>query len=72
MKKSFSLQKHKPKRVYDEVISIINTYIHTYINMQTQSGDCVITQSYTVHQPHMGSYCKYKQYALLNLNMGDK
>ena len=66
------LQKHITKGLNNEVVSISNTYIHTYINSQTQSVDRAITQSYTVQKPQTGSYLKYNQYALLNLIMGDK
>ena len=54
MTNSFSLQKHITKRLHDKFISIINTYIHTYINPQTQPVDLAITQSYTLHKPHTG------------------
>ena len=72
MTKSFSPQKKRTKRLQDNVVSISNTYIHTYINPQTQSGDRAITQSYMVQHPHTGSNCKYNQYSVLNLSMGDK
>ena len=72
MTKSFSLQKHRTKHLHDEVVSLRNTCIHTYINPQTQSGDRAITQSYMVQHPHTGSNCKYNQYSVLNLSMGDK
>ena len=72
MTKSFSLRKYRAKRLHNEVVSLSNTYIHTYINRKTQSEKYVITQSYTVHKPHTGGYCKQNQYTLLNLSTGDK
>ena len=35
-------------------------------------GDREITQYYRVQKPHNGRYCKYKQYPVLNLRMGEK
>ena len=46
--------------------------MHTYINVQNQSGDRAITQSYTVQKPHTWSDYKYIQPTLLNLSIGDK
>ena len=74
MTNSFSLLKKIAKRVHDEVVSLLNTYINTYIYiyLQTLSGDRAISQSRMVQHPHMGSNFEYNQYALLNLSMGDK
>ena len=72
MIKSFYLQNQRTKRLHNEVVSLSNKYIHTYINPQIQSGDRAITHYYTVHQHHMGSNYKQNQFALLNLSMGDK
>ena len=47
-------------------------HIYTYINQQTQSGDFEITNYYMLQKPHMGSKCKYNQYDLLIMSMGDK
>ena len=69
---SFYPQKQRAKRLHDVVVSLGNTFLHTYINKQTQSVDCAIMQSYMVQQPHMGSYCKYNQCYLITLSMGDK
>ena len=63
------LHKHTTKGLNNEVISISNTYIHTYINSKTQSVDRVIMKYYIVQQPHTGKYCKYNQDSLLNLSM---
>ena len=50
-----SLQIHTTKRLHNDIVSLVNTYIHTYISMQTQSGDHAIMQSYngteTSHEP---------------------
>ena len=72
MTESYSLQKNRTKRLHDDVISIKNTYIHTYINPQTQSKDRAITQSYMVNQPCIGRDCKQNKYALFKLSMGYK
>ena len=42
-------------------LSEIHIYIYTYINLQTQSGDRVVTQSYTVQKIYTVSDCKYNQ-----------
>ena len=44
--KIISLQKQRTKGLNDEVFSISNRYIHTYIHTQTQSVYHVITQYY--------------------------
>ena len=58
------------QRWHDHIVSLINTYIHTYTRLQTHPGDFTINQYYTVHQPQTGSNCKYNQSALLNISMG--
>ena len=42
-------------------------YLYMY-QSATHSGYHAITQSYTVHQTHMKSDCKYNQSTLLNLS----
>ena len=69
MPKPFAIEKKRSKRLHNKVVYIRNSYIHTYINPQTQLVDRAITQSYTVQQPHTGRNCEYNQYALLNLIM---
>ena len=66
--KFISIRKHITKRLHKNIVSLWNTYIHTYINPQTHSGDHAITWSYMLHQPRMGRNCTYNQYALLNLS----
>ena len=70
--KSFLSENIQPKWLHDNIVSLSHTYIHTYINPQTQYGYRATMQSYTAQQPHTGWDCKYIQVALLNLSMGDK
>ena len=46
MKNSCYINKNRTKGLHSEVVSISNTYIQTYINPKTQSGDRARTQSY--------------------------
>ena len=70
--KVISLQKLRTKQLHDNFVSLSNIYIHTYINLQTQSGDHAIIQYYKAQQPCTKTDCKYNQYAVLNLIMGYK
>ena len=56
MTKSFLSENIQPNGyMTTPYLSAIYIYIHTYIYLQTQSGDRAITQYYRVQQPHMGS-----------------
>ena len=49
MKKPFYIQKHRTKSLQDEVVSLRNTYIHTYINPETHQ-DTMRQQSLVIVQ----------------------
>ena len=40
------IQTYRDKQLHNKVFYLINIYIHTYINPQTQSGDSAIMYSY--------------------------
>ena len=57
--KVISLQKHITKGLRDDVVSISNTFIPTYISICKPIQDTMQLRSLiTVHQPQTGRNCK--------------